>query len=103
MIVCAISGGWFLALLGVASIGWFFAEKQKIAKAKVRVAEEAAKKKDQCEQALKATLAELVEWRREHARRDAIAVEVTDFIDSISPNQHILASHDNVRRVISAA
>ncbi|REG52074.1 hypothetical protein B0G80_8589 [Paraburkholderia sp. BL6669N2] len=103
MIVFSISAGWFLALIGVASIGWFFAEKQKIAKAKVRVAEEAAKKKEQCEQALKACLAELVEWRREHARRDAIAVEVTNFIDSISPDQHILASHDNVRRVISAA
>ncbi|MFL9898010.1 hypothetical protein PQR71_07555 [Paraburkholderia fungorum] len=103
MIVCAISAGWFLALVGVASIAWFFGEKQKIAKAKIRVAEEAAKKKEQCEQALKAALAELVEWRREHARRDAIAVEVTNFIDSISPDQHILASHDNVRRVISAA
>ncbi len=103
MIVCSISAGWFLALIGVASIGWFFAEKQKIAKTKLRVAEEAAKKKEQCEQALKACLAELVEWRREHARRDAIAVEVTNFIDSISPDQHILASHDSVRRVISAA
>lgn len=103
MILAALSGGWFLALIGAASIGWFFLEKKKIAEARIRVAEEAAKKKEQCEQALKATLAELVEWRRELERRDAIAADVTKFIDSISPDQHILSSHDGVRRVIVAA
>jgi hypothetical protein len=103
LILGALSSGWFLALLGAGAIGWFFLERKKIAESKVRIAQEAAKKKEQCEQALKATVAELVEWRREHARRDAIAAEVTQFIDSISPDQHILASHDNVRRVFSAA
>ncbi|WP_109479686.1 hypothetical protein [Paraburkholderia sp. C35] len=103
MLVCAFSAGWLLALVGIGSIGWFFAEKKKIDNARIRLAQEAAKKKEQCEQALKATLAELVEWRREYVRRDEIAAEVTAFIDSISPEQHILASHDNVRRVMSAA
>lgn len=103
MIVAALSGGWILALIGIASIGWFFMEKKKIASARARVEADAAKKKEQCEQALKATLAELVEWRREHSRRDEIALDVTHFIDSISPEQHVLSSHDGVRRVISAA
>jgi hypothetical protein len=103
MILGALSGGWFLALIGAASIGWFFLEKKKIADARSRAEAEAATKKEQCEQALKATLAEFVEWRRELVRRDAIAAEVANFIDSISPDQHILSSHDSVRRVISAA
>ncbi|WP_176079871.1 hypothetical protein [Paraburkholderia tropica] len=102
-IVAGITNGWIVAAIGVALIGWFFLEKKKIADARVRVEADAAKKKEQCNQALKATLAELVEWRRELARRDAIAAEVTSFIDSISPDQHILSSHDSVRRVISAA
>ncbi|QYD69018.1 hypothetical protein KZJ38_01045 [Paraburkholderia edwinii] len=103
LILAGITSGWVLAIIGAAFVGWFFIEKKKIADARKRVEVEAAKKKEQCSQALKATLAELVEWRRDLARRDAIAVEVTTFIDSISPDQHILSSHDGVRRVMSAA
>ncbi|MCL2656541.1 MAG: hypothetical protein FWD62_03795 [Betaproteobacteria bacterium] len=103
MLLFSISGGWIAALVGAFSLGWFFIQKNKIDKTRAQLKEAAAKKKEQCEQALKATLAELVEWRRDLARRDARAEAVTQFIDSISPDQYVLASHDNARRVIPTA
>lgn len=102
-LLMAIKGGMVPALVGIAAIGWVVVARSKIAKAKELVIQEAKKKKAQCEQALKATLAELVEWRRELAARDAVAVQVTQLLDAISPEQYTLSTHESTRRVIAAA
>ncbi|NUA29990.1 hypothetical protein [Cupriavidus basilensis] len=102
-LLMAITGGMVPALVGIAAIGWVVVARSKIAKAKELVIQEAKKKKAQCEQALKATLAELVEWRRELAARDAVAAQVTQLLDAISPEQYTLSTHESTRRVIAAA
>jgi len=44
-----------------------------------------------------------VELRRDLARRDAVSAAVTALLEGISPEQHLLSSHDSVRRVMAAA
>lgn len=87
--------------LGAGGIGMFFFAKSALNKAKDALRAQYARLKEQSVQALKATLAETVELRREIARRDAMAPEVTHLLDGISPQQYILSSHDNVRRVMT--
>lgn len=52
---------------------------------------------------LKAVLAEALEWRRDHARRDAAAAAVTELLDGIRADQHVLSSHDTARSVMQEA
>jgi len=99
----AISAGWFSLLVAAVAIGWFFSAKSEVAKAKAKVIEQAAKKKDQCVAALKAALAEVVEWRRDLAARDAFAAHVGHLLDGISPEQYTSSAHDKARRVMTQA
>lgn len=102
-VLMTLSAGWFALLVGAVAIGWFFMAKSEIAKAKAKVIEEAAKKKEQCSAALKAVLAEVVEWRRDVAARDAFAAHVGHLLDSISPEQYTSSTHDKTRRVMTQA
>ncbi|WP_420998240.1 hypothetical protein ACKI2N_023840 [Cupriavidus sp. 30B13] len=102
-LLMAISSGMVFALVGIAALGWVVVARGKIAKARERVMAEAVKKRQQCQDALKATLAELVEWRREAATRDAVSAQVTQLLDAVSPEQYTLSTHDGTRRVIAAA
>ena len=47
-------------------------------------------------------MAETVELRRDLAQRDGVSAHVTALLESISPAQHLLSGHDNVRRVMAA-
>lgn len=92
---------WIELALGAGGLIWFFSAKSDVNKAKAKIAADFAKLKDQSVQVLKAALAEVVEWRRDFKKRDAVATDVTELLDAISPQQYVLSSHDNVRQVMA--
>jgi hypothetical protein len=88
-----------LAALGLGCVGWFAIARYQIGKTRARIKRDFAQLRSAAGQALKATLAEVVELRRDLAERDAKSAEVTAFLQSVSPSEHLLSPHDSVRRV----
>jgi hypothetical protein len=93
---------WLLLAIGSGGIAKFWLGRKEVDKKKDQLRVDYTRLKEQCLQALKAALAETVELRRDLAQRDAVASEVTQLLDAISPQQYALSSHDNVRRVITS-
>lgn len=87
--------------LGAGCVIWFFVAKSQLAKTKQAIAAKYATVKKQALQIVKAAVAEVVEWRRDFARRDAVAADVTALLDGISAQQFVQPSHDNVRQVMA--
>ena len=101
LILSAISGGFLPAALGAGCLIWFFLARSNVAKAKAKIADDFAKLRQQSLQVLSAACAEVVEWRRDFAKRDAVSVEVVQLLDAISPEQYVLSTHDNARQVMA--
>lgn len=100
LVFLAFSSGLVTFVIGAAALTWVFLAYRQLDKKRAKVKADFARLLEQSTQALRACLAETVELRRDIARRDAVAGEVTALLDSISPEQHILSSHDTVRRVM---
>ena len=96
-----VSLSWLMMGLGAFGIARFVFARSALKKRKEQTRADYARLKEQSVQALKAALAETVELRRQLAQLDATAVEVTNLLDAISPQQYVLSSHDNVRRVMA--
>lgn len=103
LIVMGFGGGSFLFVLGLAALGWAGLGWWQAQKLRDKITSDYARLAEQSTQALRACMAEAVEWRRDWAARDAVAADVAELLGSISPEQHLLAGHNNVRRVMSAA
>lgn len=100
LVVSSTKAGLIAFVLGLAALGGAFIAHRRLEADRKRVKDDFAKLRQQTADALRACMAEVVELRRDVTRRDAIAAEVTTFVESISPEQHILSSHDTVRRVM---
>lgn len=100
LVFMAFTSGIFFLLLGAASLTWFALAYRQIEKKRSSVKERFARLLVQSNQVLRACLAEVVELRRDLAKRDAVAQEVTTLLERITPEQHVLSSHDDVRRVM---
>src|SRR5471030_416146 len=87
--------------LGAGCVIWFFVAKSQLAKTKEAISAKYATVKAQALQVVKAAVAEIVEWRRDFARRDADASDVTAPLDGISAQQFVQPAHDNVRQVMA--
>lgn len=92
-------GSYLLDGIGAIFLIFFFLAWQKNQATKKEISTRYGQLKEQSSQILQATLAETVEWRRDFARRDAMATEVSQFLDGITPEQYLLSTHDTVRRV----
>lgn len=103
LIVMAFGGGMFLFVLGLAALGWAYLGYRQVQKLREKIESDFAKLQEQSGQALRACMAETVEWRRDWAARDAVAASVAGLLASISPEQHLLAGHNSVRRVMPTA
>lgn len=101
LLLTGLRGSMVTALMGIAALGFAYLGYRQTQQLRAKIRADFAKVKSQSVQALKACLAELVEYRRELARRDAVAANVEGMLASISPEQHLLSSHDKVRRVIA--
>ncbi|WP_315128301.1 hypothetical protein [Comamonas antarctica] len=100
MLFLSFSMGWFSFVIGAAALGWVWLTYRQLDQRRAKVKADFARLLEQSTQALRACLAETVELRRDIARRDAVAAEVAALLGGISPEQHILSSHDTVRRVM---
>lgn len=91
----------FLLVLGACLLVWGGVVHLKMKQARKAVVERFAKLREQSTQAVKALLAEMVEWRRDYSRRDANAPAVAQLLDGISADQYVLTAHDSGRAVIA--
>jgi hypothetical protein len=101
LIFSAISGGFLSLALGAGCLIWFLMARSNVAKTKAKIADDFSKLREQSLQVLSAACAEVVEWRREFAKRDAVSTEVVQLLDAISPEQYVLSTHDNARQVMA--
>jgi hypothetical protein len=101
LILSAISGGFLPLALGAGCLIWFFMARSNVAKAKAKIADDFSKLREQSLQVLSAACAEVVEWRRDFTKRDAVFTEVVQLLDAISPEQYVLSPHDNARQVMA--
>ncbi|MDQ8030592.1 MAG: hypothetical protein REJ50_01140 [Bordetella sp.] len=109
VVVCAglVLNGLFVGLwsvlLGGGGLVMLYLTDRAIKARRLAVKASYQKLRQQAADALRACLAEVVELRRDIAARDAVSVSVTELLERISPEQHVLSSHDTVRRVMAQA
>lgn len=100
LVFMALGSGMIPFVMGAACLTWVFLAYRQLGKTRAKIKADFAKLQEQSAQALRACMAEVVELRRDIAKRDAVSADVTSLLESISPEQHILSSHDSVRRVM---
>lgn len=100
LMLVAFGAGLFPFLIGAGCLTWVFLAYRQLDKTRDKIRADFATLLEQSSQALRACVAEVVELRRDIAKRDAVAADVTALLESITPGQHILSSHDTVRRVL---
>ena len=92
-----------LALLGiVAGIGMIinhFSKKNKIEVTRKNLESQFEEKREKGCQIVRATLAEVVDFRSEFAKKDAESQMVIDFLEQISPDQYVRKLSDSSRRI----
>lgn len=100
LLLMSFSSGMVTFLMGAACLTWVFIAHRKLAGMREKIKADYLRLQEQSSQALRACMAEVVELRRDISKRDGAALEVTALLKGISPEQHILSSHDSVRRVM---
>ncbi len=103
LVVFGLFGNIILSVFGAVAVVWFFVARSKVGKLKQRIKAEFAQLKEVAVAKLKASVAEVVEYRREIVARDAFAPKVSELLNQISSEQFILSPHDGVRRVAVAS
>lgn len=101
LVLMAAKAGFRSFALGSGCLIWFFTARFNVKKTQKKLADDYARLKEQSQQALKAVLAEVVEWRRDFVSCDAVSTEVVALLDAITTDQYVLSSHDNARQVMA--
>lgn len=100
-----IGGGESMKIFGLvvlmAAAGYFFFRYRDLDKVRTRVRQNLEWERDSAANILKATLAELADFRRELAREDAIASQVEDILENVQPSNLVLGGAAPIRGVIS--
>ncbi|WP_211654845.1 hypothetical protein [Planococcus alpniumensis] len=91
----------FLFLIALVCGGYIYMGYKGIQKKKEKIAEDFQAYFENCKGILRASLAEVADWRQEYAAEDAHAPTVSELLDSINPEQYAFSSHDNGRAIIS--
>ncbi|MED1951748.1 hypothetical protein [Brevibacillus centrosporus] len=93
-------GTTFLWVLAVLSFLYFYFGKRSVKSRKEQLVQRYAELLVMCKDVLRAVLADVVDWRKEYEREDQKSIHVTELLESISPEQYAMSSHDQVRAVI---
>lgn len=91
-----------MIVLGLGGVVWFFTAKSGIRKGLQQTELDFAKLQEDSANILKAALAELVDWRNEFGKEDKEYNKVMQFLESISPEQHISMNYSNARAVFTS-
>ena len=95
----AVTQAWILAIIGAGILVWLGVTWSNLAPARQKLEADHAAFVQSCESILKACLSEVVEWRREHARKDGVSAEVTGLLERLAPSQHMQTAHDTARQI----
>jgi len=89
----SLPGGWFFALVGLCLGAWVGYEYTQLEPRRDALRSSFEQRRRAAAEALRASLAELVEWRRDFDRRDGMAKETEAFINALRPDSQLLAPH----------
>lgn len=102
-LIMMIAGSVFLGLLAViASTGMLinhFTKKKKIEQSREKIDSQFEKKRKNGSYIIRATLAEVVDFRAEFTEKDSESQKVIDFLEQISPEQYVRKLTDSNRRI----
>lgn len=102
-LVVLLFGNKFLGLIAViAGVGMVlnhFSKKKDIENKRQNIAERCEKKRSSGSEIIRATLAEVVDFRIEFADKDSESEQVIDFLEQLSPDQYVRKLATSNRRV----
>lgn len=102
-LVMMLVGSFFLGMIAiVAGVGMvinYFTKEKSVESNRKKLSEQFAKKRTDGIQIIRATLAEIVDFRAEFAERDGESQKVIDFLEQISPEQYVRKMSDSNRRI----
>lgn len=99
MLFVATFFGLIAIIAGVGLIINYFSKKKKIETNRKNIETQFEKKRNDGSQIIRATLAEVVDFRSEFAQKDGESQKVIDFLDEISPEQYVKKLSDSNRRI----
>lgn len=102
-LVMLIAGSVFLGIIAIIA-GWgmiinHFSRKKRIEVTRQKVETNFEDKRKNGSQIIRATLAEIVDFRAEFSEKDKESEKVTDFLDQIAPEQYVRKLSDSSRRI----
>lgn len=102
-LIMTFTGGGFLGIIAIiAGVGMVinhFSKKKQVETNIQNIKAQFEKKRTNGIQVIRATLAEVVDFRAEFAQNDAESQKVIDFLDQISPEQYVRKLSDSNRRI----
>lgn len=98
-----LSGHAFLGLIAIiAGVGMVinhFSKKKQMEQTRQNIEAQFEEKRRNGTQVIRATLAEVVDFRAEFAEKDAESQQVVDFLEQITPEQYVRKLSDSTRRI----
>ena len=91
--------GLLAIIAGVGLIINHFSKKNKVAQNRRNIEAKFEDKREKCTKIVRATLAEIVDFRAEFAKKDGESQKVVDFLEQISPEQYVKKLSDSSRRI----
>ncbi len=102
-LIMMIAGSAFLGLIAIiAGVGMVinhFSKKKKVEANRQNISAQFEQKRKNGTQIIRATLAEVVDFRAEFAEKDGESQKVIDFLEQISPEQYVRKLADSNRRI----
>lgn len=102
-LIMMIAGSVFLGLIAtIAGVGLVinhFSKKKKVEVNRQNISAQFSQKRTNGTQIIRATLAEVVDFRAEYAEKDSESQQVIDFLEQISPVQYVRKLSDSNRRI----
>ena len=89
-----------IALIGgIGLVLYHFSKKKTMEQNKEKIAEQFDEKKTTGVGAIRAVLAEVVDYRSEFSRKDAVSTSVIDFLEQVTPQQYLGQVEGSTRRI----
>lgn len=87
------------AIAGVGLIINHFSKKKKVNAARQSISKKYEEKRNSGARIIRATLAEVVDFRNEFSSKDSESQKVLDFLEDISPEQYVRKLSDSTRKI----
>mgnify|MGYP001623865591 FL=1 len=102
-LIMLIAGNAFLGLIAIiAGVGMVinhFSKKKKVETNRQKISAQFEQKRANGTQIIRATLAEVVDFRAEFSEKDSDSQKAIDFLEQISPEQYVRKLSDSTRRI----